>query len=270
MGGVGYPQHACNKGSASFSQDVLSYWSMSDKTFDLSPTSSSSEAVRIRSVFGQRNEIGDGPFDLYRLLTHLERQEILARFFRSSGIQTLHGMKILDVGCGSGGHLRRLVDFGAEPRNCFGIDLDHNSLVRGRDLNPTTGFIESSAAQLPFAGGEFDLVFQFTVLTSVLDPQMKCSITREVHRVLRPGGYFVWYDFAYSNPKNPNVRGIGRGEISALLEGFQLHFRRATLAPPIGRPAARISPLLYRALNCIPLLRSHYFCFARKPGPAAV
>jgi ubiquinone/menaquinone biosynthesis C-methylase UbiE len=243
---------------------------MSHNPFNLPPSAISSESSRIRSVFGQRNEIGDGPFDLYRLLTHLERQEILVRFFRTLGFESLHGMKILDVGCGSGGQLRRLVDFGAEPCRCFGVDLDHNGLVRGRDLNPTTSFIEGSAAQLPFADGEFDLVFQFTVLTSVLDATLKRSIASEIHRVLRPGGCFVWYDFVYSNPKNPNVRGISRREISELLRGFQLNFQRATLAPPIGRRAVRISPLLYRALNCIPLLRSHYFCFATKPGPDGI
>lgn len=223
-----------------------------------------SEPQRIRNVFSNRSEVGDGAFNLYGLLTHLERQEILVRFFRSLSVPSLRGMRILDIGCGSGGQLRRLVDLGAEPGKCFGLDLFRESLKKGRDLNPLTSFLEANAAQLPFADEQFDLVFQFTVLTSVLDKQIKRSITKEIHRVLRPDGYFIWYDFAYSNPKNPNVRGIGRSEVSDLLEGFRLNFRRVTLAPPIGRRAVRVSPLLYRMLNCIPLLRSHYFCFARK------
>jgi SAM-dependent methyltransferase len=240
---------------------------MSSHHFNVPSSTLSAEQQRIREVFGQRTEAGAGPFDLYGLCTHQERQESLVRFFRGIGLTSLRGLKMLDVGCGSGGQLRRLIDFGAEPENCFGIDLFRKSLVGGRRLNPDILLVEGSGAQLPFRANEFDLVFQFTVLTSVLDPQLRRSITDEICRVLRPGGYFIWYDFAYSNPKNPNVRGIGRSEISELLAGFSLSFRRVTLAPPIGRRAVQFSPLLYRALNCIPLLRSHYFCFAQKPAP---
>lgn len=225
----------------------------------------SSEAQRIREVFGSRVEPGEGQFDLFRHCVQQERQEALLFFFREIGLTSLKGLRILDVGCGSGGQLRRMNDFGADPANCFGIDLFRPSLAHGRRLNPYITFVEGNAAQLPFAEGEFDLVFQYTVFTSVLDRQIRRSIVSEIHRVLHPKGFFVWYDFAYSNPKNPNVQGIGRREIRGLLDGFHLRFRKLTLAPPIGRVAAKISPLLYRVLAAVPALRTHYFCFAQKP-----
>jgi len=224
----------------------------------------STEAERIREVYGERIEPGAGQLDPFRLLAHQERQERLLTFFRESGLQSLKGLKILDIGCGSGGQLRRMTDFGAEPVNCFGIDLFRKSLGDGRRTNPNISFAEANAAQLPFANEAFDIVFQFTVLTSVLDNHLRHDIASEIRRVLRPGGYCIWYDFAYSNPRNPNVRGIGRREIASLLEGFRLQFSKITLAPPIGRPAARISSILYRILSAVPLLRSHYFCFAQK------
>jgi ubiquinone/menaquinone biosynthesis C-methylase UbiE len=227
------------------------------------------DSARVRRVFSGRTEVSDGALDLFGFCSHQERQEILVRFFRSLGLASLAGLRILDVGCGSGGQLRRLTDFGADPSGCFGIDLFRQSLTGGRTRNPKFSFIEGSGAQLPFASNAFDLVFQFTLFTSVLDSALKQSVAAEVSRVLRPGGYFIWYDFAYSNPRNPNVRGIGRREIAELLPGFQLKFRRVTLAPPIGRAAVRLSPFFYRALNTIPLLRSHYFCFAQKPNESA-
>jgi ubiquinone/menaquinone biosynthesis C-methylase UbiE len=229
-----------------------------------------SESQRIREIFATREEPGDGPIDLFRYCLHQEREQALLFFFREIGLTSLNGLRILDVGCGSGGQLRHLTDFGAQPENCFGIDLFQPSLARARRQNPNITFIEGSAARLPFTSGEFDLVLQFTVLTSVLDAQIRLEIVSEIQRVLRPGGYFIWYDFAYSNPKNPNVRGIGRREISQLLKGFSLRFRKITLAPPIGRRAVKISPFLYRALAAIPPLRTHYFCFAQKPGAEAV
>jgi ubiquinone/menaquinone biosynthesis C-methylase UbiE len=91
------------------------------------------------------------PFDLYALYTHQERQEVLLRFFRDIGLHSLRGKRMFDVGCGSGGHLRRMVDFGAEPANCFGIDPSTKSIEAARKLNPNMKFIEGSADRLAFA-----------------------------------------------------------------------------------------------------------------------
>lgn len=222
------------------------------------------DAERVRNVFQERKEPGDGLFDAFRLQTQQERYEELLRFFHDIGLSFFKNLRVLDVGCGSGGHLRRMADFGVEPANCFGVDLFRKSLCGARRLNPNIHFFEAHGAQLPFGDEVFDLIFQYTMLTSVLDGKLRREIVSEMRRVLRPGGYLIWYDFAYSNPKNPNVRGIGRKEIRRLLDGFCLQLRRVTLAPPIGRPAARISPLLYRFLAAVPLLRSHYYCFAQK------
>jgi SAM-dependent methyltransferase len=224
----------------------------------------SSEAQRVREIFGRRKDPDEGPFDLFRLYDHHDRQRAIVCFFRRMGLSSLTGLRILDVGCGSGGQLRRLVDFGAEPARCFGIDLFGPAVAWARRQNPNITFLEGSAAELPFASGAFDLVFQFTVFTSVLDARIRREMASEIRRVLRPGGHFIWYDFAYSNYRNPNVRGIGRREIRELLDGFNLRFQRVTLAPPIGRCAAKLSNVCYRALAAIPLLRTHYFCFAQK------
>lgn len=222
------------------------------------------EAARIREVFDKRTEVNRGPLDLYAFCAYQERQQALVRFFRRIGLSSLKGLKILDIGCGSGGNLRRMVDFGAEPQNCFGLDLFRKSLQGGLAVNPGISLLEGTAAELPFADSQFDLAFQFTVLTSVLDGEARRRIVSEIARVLRPGGHFVWYDFAFSNPKNPNVRGIALREITDLLSGFRLDFQKTTLAPPIGRRAVQISPSLYRVLAMFPFLRSHYFCFAQK------
>lgn len=237
---------------------------MPDAKSNLQASVLASESERVRAIFANRRDPGDGPLDLFRMCAHQERQQALVCFFRNIGLSSLKGLRILDVGCGSGGQLRRLTDFGAEPENCVGIDLFEPSLVWARKQNPNITFIEGSAAQLPLPTSEFDLVFQFTVFTSVLDCQIRQAMASEVHRVLRPGGYFIWYDFAYSNHKNPNVRGISRREIRRLLGRFRLRFQKITLAPPIGRPAAKLSPLCYRTLAAIPLLRTHYYCFAQK------
>jgi ubiquinone/menaquinone biosynthesis C-methylase UbiE len=160
-----------------------------------------------------------------------------------------------------------MVDYGAAPGNCYGIDSCAESVAAARELNPNITFFEGNAEQLPFPNNDFDLIFQFTVFTSVLDDGVRRNIADEIRRVLRPGGYFIWYDFAYSNPRNANVRGISRNKVRNLLGGFHLTFRKVTLAPPIGRAAVKVFPSLYWILRSVPLLRTHYFCFAQKPLP---
>src|SRR5215469_6011596 len=81
-----------------------------------------SEAQRIREIYNSRSRI-DAPLDFFVVYSWQERQLLIADFLRGLGISSLSGMKILDIGCGAGGFLRRLQDFGAEPKNCFGIDL---------------------------------------------------------------------------------------------------------------------------------------------------
>jgi ubiquinone/menaquinone biosynthesis C-methylase UbiE len=236
---------------------------MASETPTLDPAILADESPRVRPA-DSRRDANVTHLDLYGLCTLEERQERMMMFFRERGFSSLRGMKVLDVGCGNGGMLRRLADFGVEPRDCIGIDLRGEAVRRAREFNPNMIFIAGNAAKLPFEDGAFDLALQSTVLTSVLDGDVRKAIAFEILRTLRPGGYFVWYDFAYSNPKNPNVRGIGRREIQALLPGCRLKFYRLTVAPPIGRVAAKFSPSFYRTLLALPFLRTHYLCFAKK------
>jgi ubiquinone/menaquinone biosynthesis C-methylase UbiE len=221
------------------------------------------ERERIRRVYELRKEI-DTPLDLFGLYTLQERQVYISTFFRRLGLSSLKDLRILDLGCGSGAMLRRFLDFGAEPGNCVGIDLAPNHVQSARRLHPNFVFVEGSGAQLPFADEEFDIVHQATVFTSVLDPEIKRAMASEIMRTLRPGGHFIWYDFAYSNPRNPNVRGIGRAEIHQLFGGSRLQFHRVTLAPPVARATIRFAPLLCRMLWAAPFLRTHYLCFGQK------
>jgi len=202
--------------------------------------------------------------DLYERCAIHEREELLVRIFLEQGLTTLAGLRILDVGCGSGALLRHLCDFGADPRKCFGIDIIDTRLQNAKRLGPNLGLAFASGAELPFDDETFDIVLQFTVLTSVLAPHLRQAIASEMLRVLPRGGRFIWYDFAYNNPRNPDVRGIGRREIRQLLPGCRLRFWRVTLAPPIGRLAVRFNPFFYRALSELRFLRSHYLCVAEK------
>lgn len=86
------------------------------------------ENRRIREIFTDRTEPASGKLDAYALYTYHELLEALAAFFRGIGLSSLADLKMLDVGCGSGGMLWRLQVFGARPSNCSGVDLLRNKL----------------------------------------------------------------------------------------------------------------------------------------------
>ena len=121
-----------------------------------------------------------------------------------------------------------------------------------------------NAADLRFADGSFDVVFQFTVFTSILDPDLKRKVATEMVRVLKHDGLIVWYDFHINNPSNPDVRGVKKPEIVELFLGCTVSLRRLTLAPPIARLVAPYSWITCELLEALPWLRTHYLGAIRK------
>ena len=111
------------------------------------------------------------------------------------------------------------------------------------------------------------MVVQFTMFTSILDDGMKRQVALEMLQVLAPGGIILWYDFHMNNPRNPDVRGVGRKEIHRLFPGCSITMNRVTLAPPLAR---RIVPLGYIGallLEKVSFLCTHYLGVIRKPSP---
>lgn len=225
------------------------------------------EIDRIRAAYARRAERGlddryslTDPANLY-LFQRRERQ--LLALLRRHGLTPLRGRRILDIGCGTGEVLNDFVQYGAEPALLAGIDLLEERIEAARRRNPGIAFSVGNAEALPYPDGSFDLALQFTLLSSVLDPEARRRIAQEALRVLRPGGAVLWYDFVW-NPTNPDVRGLGRREVAALYPGCRIHAQRVTLAPPISRRLARLSWTCCRLLETLPFLRTHELMLIRK------
>ncbi len=233
------------------------------------PRRAEGELERIRAAYNRRDRtIGPGRYariDRVNLYREQERELALADLLQSAGITSLKGMRILDLGCGRGSTLRSLLEYEAEPSLLFGLDLLENRIAPAYGLSPNLQFLRGNAAELPFRDSSFHLVLQFTLLTSVLDGGFKRDIAREIGRVLGSGGKLLWYDFAFNNPKNPDVRGIGRAEIKSLFPGWGIKLQRITLAPPLARLIGRLSPAVYYALSGVTFLCTHYIGLLEKP-----
>ena len=229
------------------------------RSFDLEADDSRNELARIYAAYARRtNQSRYSLLYPANVLASQEREKEILSTLARHGYIPLENTRILEIGCGTGSWLREFVRWGARPQNITGIDLLPERIAEATTLCPSQITLRcQNAAELDYSSGTFDLVFQSTVFTSILSEPMKTQIAREMLRVLRPEGTILWYDFTVNNPWNHDVRGIPRREIVKLFPGCRFEFRKLTLAPPIGRPLARVSTLLYRVLSAIKIFDTH-------------
>ncbi len=167
------------------------------------------------------------------------------------------GDQCLEVGFGNIGWLSELISWGVSEFDLHGIELNPERARRAREILPSADLRTGDAVELPWPASTFRLAVVSTLFTSVLANDVRRLIADEIVRVLVPGGALLWYDFAYDNPRNPNVRGIGRAEIKRLFPTLQGRIRRVTLAPPLARLITPRWWALATFLEAIPLLRTH-------------
>jgi len=175
---------------------------------------------------------------------------------RNTGLLPLTG-KCLEVGCGAGGWLSEMRELGLPESRLHGIDLDPGRADRARSAFPQADIRVGDGVELPWPDDSFRLVIASTLFTSVLDSRVRQLIANEIQRVLSPSGALLWYDFAYNNPRNANVRGVKRSEIRRLFPMLTGRIRSVTLFPPLARVLAPKSESLVRLLEGIPVLRTH-------------
>lgn len=192
----------------------------------------------------------------------IERE--LAAFFRKTGTLDLSAQKILEVGCGWGSWLLLFLSWGCRSENLCGIDLLPERVEVARQRLPKSEIVLGRAEKLPWPGDSFDLVFQFTVFSSVLSPAAREEIAREIWRVLKPSGYFISFDFFISNPTNPNTVGIGKRELERLFPKAEFQSRRLGLFPPLARRLAPLSFSLAQVLEKTRILSGHYLAWSIK------
>lgn len=119
------------------------------------------------------------------------------------------GKTVLDVPCGGGVAFRAL----PQGRNIryVAIDIDEVLLARARVRVQRRGleaeFVAGDMLKLPFDDGEADLVFSYSGLHMVSDPE---RAVQELARCLRPGGHLIGTTFlAGETRRSQALFGIG-------------------------------------------------------------
>lgn len=249
------------------------------------------ELARIEAAYRERDARSID--DVYRFAApgyrfYLELLEwSLLECVRHSSAE-LERSNVLDVGCGSGYFVSRLLEFGAAAAT--GVDLMPARIEAACRRYPQARFVQANAAELPFGDGAFDIVTQLVCLSSVLDPGLRAAIAAAMWRVLRPGGIVVSYDIR-PEPAVLRMRRRRREQRRRMSEGESTAANDAFTTPTVGISAEELrrlfpeaglqyatagldyelcaiadrSYLVARLLACLPALRAHGIAVLTKP-----
>lgn len=96
---------------------------------------------------------------------------------------------VLDLGCGPGSNLSRMLRLGLPFTRYVGFDLSPAMLTARRVPTPTAAdFVQGDAHYMPFAEESFDVILSTWMFSHLPEP---VRVVREALRLLRPGGRLV-------------------------------------------------------------------------------
>jgi SAM-dependent methyltransferase len=156
--------------------------------------------------------------------------------------------RILDAGCGTGGNLNFLSQFG----EVTGVELDNGAAALARDRGNCTILKGSLPDKMPFAGQQFDLIVLLDVLEHIDDD--KASL-RTLQNLLVPRGFlvltvpafpFLWsmHDKEHHHKRRYRAKGLQEIIESAGLRIQYLSYFNTWLFPLVAaiRLARRVVP----------------------------
>ena len=148
------------------------------------------------------------------------------------------GLRILDVGCGTGAVLAHLSSRG----EVVGVDRSPQALAHCRSRG-VTRLACADVAHLPFGRAQFDLVLMLDVLEHFVDP---AAVVADVRPLLRPGGTLLASVPAFQSLFSEHDRAVQHvrryraGELRRVLEQGGFVVRRLTYTNVLALPPAAI------------------------------
>lgn len=160
-----------------------------------------------------------------------------AKLIERSGIK--QGMRVLDLGCGSGAFTTFTARAVGENGKVYALDIEpkmlkqlENKLAKPENQEiKNIEIINKSAYELPFDDNFLDVVYMVTVLEEIPDKQ---RALKEVMRVLKPGGILAVtellpdpdYVFKFQTIKLVRKAGFILDKVSGNLWNYTVRFKK--------------------------------------------
>jgi len=189
----------------------------------------------------------------------LEERVALAR---SSCPSVGPGAVVIDLGAGSTVSFPGLHDDSTILRT----DLLLHRLVHGHNEAADGLFVCADGAALPYRDASASVVVASTLFSSVVNRAVQEHIGGEVTRVLKSGGFVLWYDMRLPNPGNKKIVSVRLNDMRRIFPTLVVDVARScTVLPPLTRRLGGATGRLYGPLARIPPVRSHLLAVLRKP-----
>jgi hypothetical protein len=164
-------------------------------------------------------------------------------------------VRLLEVGAGDGSNLFFFHSLGIPWKSISANELLDERVTRLRENLPGEANVLPGDAMDVAPTEQFDIVFVSTVFSSILDNAFRRQLSSHITQLAAPHALILCYDFVFNNPRNPDVRRVGRREMQRLFDGCSaIRFHSVTLAPPIGRRIGDRYDIINRLC---PFLRTH-------------
>lgn len=188
-----------------------------------------------------------------------ERETLIASLIQNDFEKT-DSLRLLEIGAGTGGNVPFYKSMGFADDQIYLNELLQDRFDILTESYSMMNLIQGDALKIN-EEQKFDLIFQFTVFTSVLDKEFRIQLAVKMLRLLNQGGSIIWYDFIFNNPLNQDVKRVSKKELLQLFPDCTVKIFHVTLAPPIGRRIGKLYDVVYKLF---PFLRTHMVAVIRK------
>lgn len=166
-------------------------------------------------------DTGDGLIEYLDAATRVSAEQKRATF----AAQKLGpGMRVLDVGCGTGDDVRAIAGIVGPNGRAAGVDRSRTMIeeARARGVPANAEFALAEAGALPFEEASFDAARAERVFQHLAQPE---PAARELYRVLKPGGTALlldqdWESLIVAGGAREVTRHIVRAFVDHLANGW--------------------------------------------------
>lgn len=125
-------------------------------------------------------------------------------------------LKVLDAGCGTGWHMKRMMEHGFD---VSGVDSSDRQCANAKKNTASSNISVNSVLSLPFENKSFDIVYTINTLHHLKDLEQQKAAMLEIERVLKPNGMLFIHEINVLNPIAriymdyvfPKLKGIDDG-----------------------------------------------------------